>query len=166
MKRIKPLLDAAVNLAILVVAVCFVILTYRSFHGIEKNRLPLTSSIKQGDTLPFSPELKGHSSLVFFLQTGCSFCRHSVPFYQHLALLAKSKNVSVVFVFPERTEEAQKFLLTNSLPTNHVLRQTFESMGIRGTPTLILVNKDGKVRSVWVGELPSEEERKVENSLD
>jgi thioredoxin-related protein len=34
-------------------------------------------------------------------------------------------------------------------------------LGVQGTPTLILVNQDGKVEQSWAGKLPPEQETEV-----
>lgn len=38
-------------------------------------------------------------------------------------------------------------------------------LGIRGTPTLILVDATGNVRKVWIGKLPTEKESDVLDEL-
>jgi hypothetical protein len=44
---------------------------------------------------------------------------------------------------------------------DEVRQDSLDSIGVTGTPTLILVNREGAVDGVWVGKLPPEGETEV-----
>jgi hypothetical protein len=54
-----------------------------------------------------------------------------------------------------------KYLADLGIAVDDVRQARLTSLGIRGTPTLLLVNKDGVVRSSWVGRLRPEKELEV-----
>jgi len=47
------------------------------------------------------------------------------------------------------------------IAVDEVRQATPSSLGIRGTPTILLVNKDGVITSSWRGKLPTEKEAEV-----
>ncbi len=165
MTPFKRFLDIAVNVAILIVACCFVVLVYRSFHTPKSGRLIAANSVKPGDVLPFLNSIHGAQSLVLVLQKDCTFCKHSVPFYRHLADELKSKHTNLYFVLPSNLHESKNYLRENQLPTDNVIQQPLEAISVPGTPTLILANQEGRIRAVWVGQLTSGQEQEVEKAL-
>jgi thiol-disulfide isomerase/thioredoxin len=101
-------------------------------------------------------------TVVLALSNKCHFCTESAPFYQKLTReLADQKKVRVLAVFPQDTSEGKKYLDGLNVPITEVAQATLDSLGVRGTPTLVLVDKSGKVEQSWVGRLTAERETEV-----
>jgi hypothetical protein len=69
----------------------------------------------------------------------------SMPFYKQLTEKARGR-LNVVAVMPEPKPEAQKFLLDAGVETNQIVSATPDTIGVRGTPTVLLVEGSGKVK--------------------
>ena len=101
-------------------------------------------------------------TVVLALSNKCHFCTESAPFYQKLMReLAAQKNVRVVAVFPQEIDEGKKYLDGLNVPIINVAQATLDTLGVRGTPTLVLVDKTGTVKQSWVGRLTAERESEV-----
>ncbi len=101
-------------------------------------------------------------TIVLALSNKCHFCTESAPFYQTLSReLADRKNVRVVAVFPQQVDEGKKYLDGLNVPITQVAQATLDSLGVRGTPTLVIVDKSGTVKQSWVGRLTTEREAEV-----
>ena len=101
-------------------------------------------------------------SVVLALSNKCHFCTESAPFYQRLSSeLAQRKNVRVIAVFPQDVGDAKKYLSGLGVPIEDVRRASLDSIGVSGTPTLIIVDSNGKVKQSWVGRLSAERESEV-----
>jgi hypothetical protein len=109
----------------------------------------------------------GQRTLLLVLQKGCHFCSESAPFYRKLALKVHQAKapVQVVAVLPQDVPVGQQYLLDLGIPMEHVASAPMQSLGVEGTPTLILVDPDGKIVDSWVGELVPERESQVMNRL-
>jgi len=105
-------------------------------------------------------------TVVLALSNKCHFCTESAPFYQKLTReLADQKKVRVLAVFPQNTDEGKKYLDGLNVPIAEVEQATLDSLGVRGTPTLVIVDKSGTVQQSWVGRLTAERETEVLNRV-
>jgi thiol-disulfide isomerase/thioredoxin len=101
-------------------------------------------------------------TVVLALSDKCHFCTESAPFYQRLTQeLAASKKVRVVAVFPQEVDAGKKYLDGLKVPITDVAQATLNTFGVRGTPTLMVVDKNGTVQQTWVGKLTPERETEV-----
>ena len=62
-------------------------------------------------------------------------------------------------------EAGKKYLDDLRVPIGNLRNIPFNTIGVNGTPTLLLVNNEGKVTASWKGKLPSEKESEVLNSF-
>jgi hypothetical protein len=101
-------------------------------------------------------------TVVLALSNKCHFCTESAPFYQQLTReLSDQKKVRLLAVFPQNTEEGKKYLDGLNVPIAEVAQATLDSLGVRGTPILVIVDKSGTVQQSWVGRLTAERETEV-----
>ena len=98
---------------------------------------------------------KNERTLVIALSEGCRYCLASGPFYQRLTKeVSGSKNIGVVAVFPQPVNDARNYLNSLGVSVADIRQVSFDALGVIGTPTLILVNKEGVVINAWRGQLP------------
>ncbi len=171
MREINKKIEIAANIAIIIVALLFgAVLVNRYFlpSATLKSSVAETENIKVGTKLPLADVdwSKSEKNLVLILSTSCHFCSESAPFYQKLAQQkAKHSDVKLIAVFPQTVEEAQRYLSEHNLSVDEVRQSSLNTINVRGTPTLIAVNKSGAVVQSWVGKLPPEKESEVASLL-
>src|SRR5439155_2060468 len=97
---------------------------------------------------------KKGSPIVLVLRKGCHFCSESAPFYQQLARgVVNRTDVELVAALPQNASDAQQYLNEIQLPITEVRQVDMTAMKVRGTPTILLVDKTGTVTDVWIGKL-------------
>ncbi len=100
------------------------------------------------------------------LSTGCHYCTESAPFYQQTALeRGKRADVRSVALFSQPVGNARKYVSGLGVVVDEVNQITPDVLGVKGTPTLILVDITGSVQKIWPGKLPSDKELEVLNEL-
>ena len=57
--------------------------------------------------------------------------------------------------------DAEEFLSKGGVRVDDVRQVALDSMGVRGTPTLLLVDEAGTVTDTWEGKLPADQEGQV-----
>lgn len=94
----------------------------------------------------------------------CRFCRDSLPFYKQLTERLQGK-VNVIAVLPQSQPEADAFVRDAGLKATQVISDNLGKIGIYGTPTLMLLDEQGKVKPTWVGELDSGRQQELIRAL-
>jgi hypothetical protein len=102
-------------------------------------------------------------TLVLAISSTCHFCTDSAPFYQ--ALIKNKKDARVVAVLPQPVEEGRAYLEKLGVSVDEVRQLGLDSIGVSGTPTLLLVDSSGTLREFWIGKLPPKKETDVLNRL-
>ena len=128
---------------------------------------PLPSEpLRVGTRLPGSEWAKNDRTLLIALSEGCRYCSASGPFYQRLTReVSGKKNIGVVAVLPQAVNEGRHYLTSLGVSVADVRQVSLDDLGVIGTPTLILVNKEGVITNAWRGQLPSNKEDEVLNQL-
>ena len=167
----KSTLDTIANLAIIVVCVVALSVLVNNFiYPIFPQRRPpgAPPEVKKGeqfDQLKAVVPAGTDRALVVALSPTCHFCNESMPFYKQLIdqRNQKSSPVKVIAAVPAeqaKAEEAQKFASAGTQPDSMV-HLDFSSIKVPGTPTVLLVDNNGKVLDVWVGKLDESKEKDV-----
>ncbi len=107
---------------------------------------------------------KAHDrTLVLALRNGCHYRDESMPFYRKLAKLEQSNQIDahLVAVFPDGPAVVRQVVETQQLTIEVVPGIQLGQVKVQGTPTLMLVDEQGRVSKVWVGELPAAGEAEV-----
>lgn len=106
-------------------------------------------------------------TLVLGLRGRCPYCRDSMPFYERLFALERSHNTNthLLAVWPDAPAA-----VGHSLPPGLQGMQVLSSvdlgtLGIVGTPTVILVDRSGRVENAWLGILPPSGEDDVVRAI-
>jgi hypothetical protein len=68
-------------------------------------------------------------------------------------------------VLPQSPDEGRDYLSKHGVIVDEVKQTRLDSIGVPGTPTLIMADKEGKVSDIWFGRLPPEREREVLNQI-
>jgi hypothetical protein len=124
------------------------------------------NEIKAGDKLLGlrAYNWKAHErTLVLALRNGCHFCEASMPFYRRLAKLEQSNQIGVhlIAVFPDNPAVVRQVVETQQLTIEVLPAFELGQVKVQATPTLMLVDEQGRVSKVWMGQLPAAEEAEV-----
>jgi thiol-disulfide isomerase/thioredoxin len=175
--RLFRTVEFAAHLAIIAIAFLLALVVIRNylFHpsvppasDVKQSSVPRDKETRAGPIEGTSLSVPGinwaesKQTIVLALSDKCHFCSESAPFYQRLSReLGARKDVRVIAVFPQNVDEGKKYLDGLGVPVEQVRQATLDSIGVRGTPTLIIVDATGVVKQSWVGRLNAERESEV-----
>ena len=150
-------LERSANIAVIVAVAVFLFLAARNDFFAPKPQLQPQANPQKDLTgttlsLPGFSFANGRDSLVLVVSTNCHFCQDSLPFYKQLSEKIHGK-VDLIAALPEPENEAKKFLADAGVQTDHIVKAIPNSIGVLGTPTVLLVDGKGKVKNVWLGRL-------------
>jgi rhodanese-related sulfurtransferase len=140
------------------------ILKHKFFPSQDAGRV---KGLKHGEriTLP-DVDWTNAKTLLLAIAPGCDFCATSAPFYRVLSKeVAQNSRLRLIALLPESAGPDGGFLDSISIPRDRVRMVSLKSLGIEGTPTLILVDANGIATKSWVGKLNPEQEAEVLDSL-
>jgi hypothetical protein len=105
-------------------------------------------------------------TLLLVTQKGCRFCDQSMPFYKELgADQGVAARTRVVLLAPDPDEVTREELAKYGVRVDQVVRVPLGRLKVRGTPTAILVGRDGVVSGVWTGLLDEARQAEVRTAL-
>ncbi len=110
-------------------------------------------------SLPDTDWEKNGQTLLLVLDTGCQYCTASAPFYQQV--VRHNRGVQLIATFPQEISKSKEYLNDHNVPINEVRQSSLNALGVKGTPTLILVNNKAEVVRSWPGQLSPEAEKEV-----
>jgi hypothetical protein len=89
------------------------------------------------------------------MHVGCPYCEDSIEFYERLSALERSRAITahVVAVFPESAVDIRRALAGRLSAVQTLQRVDLRRLRVVATPTVMLVNSQGRVLNVWVGQL-------------
>jgi hypothetical protein len=165
-------LEKATNVAIIVACVFLVGTLVRNYYLSRNSDLPALPEITKGTEikLPIASPSGQQSpvpTLVLALSKSCRFCEESVPFYQKLTAFKNSspQGLRLIAVLPDKQEEAEAYLKGNGISVDAVVSMPVSNLGVRGTPTLLLLDGQNKVEETWVGKMSDAGESQVIDRL-
>jgi hypothetical protein len=165
-------IETTANASTIVVAVLICAVLFRTYvlakPNLRQPNIVSASEIVQGKKvdgrLVGVDWAKNHRTLVLVISTYCHFCKDSVPFYH--TLTNAGADVKIVAVLPQSVAEGQQYLSSGGVHVDDVRQVALTSLGVTGTPTLMLVNDAGVVTDMWVGKLQPDQETKVLAALE
>jgi thioredoxin-related protein len=169
----KSTLDTVANIAIIVTcAVALALMVNRFFFNkptAPAGGPPQVEVGEQFDQIRQVLPAGSQKALVVALSPTCHFCNESMPFYKRLIeeRNQKGSGVKIIAAVPAdaaKAEEAQKFAAAGVQPDS-LVTVDFASIKVPGTPTIMLVDNQGKVLDVWVGKQDSGGEGKIIDTL-
>lgn len=107
---------------------------------------------------------KNGQTLLLALSTTCHFCSESAPFYQQL-IKERGGDTHIIAVLPQTISASNDYLNGLGVSVDEIKQAPLSSVGVRATPTLLLVDRNGVVVDSWTGKLPTTEEAKVINRV-
>jgi len=164
--KLESITNVAVLVAAVLVAVYFAFMFFGRFR--PDDQVPRAAAGLHL-SLPTAYNFSAHEkTLILAIQEGCRFCEDSMPFYGKLTnqLSSGCVDAGVVAVLPNPEPTADALLARFGLEIPRLADTSLASLGVNGTPTLLLVDREGVVSNVWVGKLSSEGESQVLSTID
>ena len=158
------------NIAIIVVAILVGVVVVKRFvlSPEESNGPAEFKEISAGEniSLPDVDWAKNDKTLLVVISKGCHFCSDSAAFYKRLVQeMTERKNFKLIAVFPHGVDEGKEYLNGLNVQITELRQASLNSIKVRGTPMLILVDNAGVVTDTWLGQLPPDKESEVFNRL-
>lgn len=158
-------LEKATNVAIILACIALVGNLARNYYLSTRPVPGLPPAIAKGAEvkLPGAAPASSQPTLVLALSKNCHFCQESVGFYQRLTAFKNSspQGLRMVAVLPEKQEEAASYLKEQGIGADEVISMEVTKLGVRGTPTLLLLDGQSKLEELWVGKLNESQESEV-----
>lgn len=164
MTNIQQRLSIITNIVVIVVDVVAISLLAVRYTASSSD---LPKALRPGETIPTLQilDIKEQSqTLLLFVKNGCHFCDDSMPFYRRLNDVTRAPGSTTRFValFPDSNDAAQKVLdMYSIVGINFSGGIKFDEFSVSGTPTLILVDRNARIKRTWVGQLNGAEEQVV-----
>lgn len=157
--------DQIANVLTIVVAIIFIGLFVQRYILASK---PSSRPPTIGRSLSLSglDPSQSRRSILLVMMKGCRFCEASMGFYRTLRENRDSRDRNIVAVFPPGTEDVDSYLTEHGLGGIDVKFAALSDLEVSGTPTIIVIDDQGKIVRSWVGKLSSELEIEVKNFLE
>lgn len=147
---------------LLIVSIGWMVIRHSSLSRVPR------SSIQHGTKLTL-PDLNwslSRQTLLLVLSTGCRYCTASAPFYRRLvSQTSLAKDTRLIAVFPQPLNESEEYFGKLDIKIKTLRQAMPASLGVKGTPTLILVDSNGTVIRSWEGVVPTAVENEILSSV-
>lgn len=161
-------LDLMTNVAVIVTSAALLGFLgnswYVSHHARQSRADRVRALIGSTVQLPGVDFTRKSKTLLIAISSTCHFCQESRPFYQQLAN-TPGATANLVAVLPMPQGEAENYVHSTISSSLRVVSASLDTIGVRGTPTLLLVDGHGKVENAWVGKLDNVGEKQVQSQL-
>ena len=149
---IKDKIEIATNLLIIVALVLIGGSYVKARLGHHSERL----SVGERIDAPSGYDWHEHAqTLVVAVRAGCIYCEHSYPLYKRLEGLERDDQLKahMLVVMPDSKETGAALLSSHGLASQNIPGTLLNNMKVYGTPTLLLVDANGRLLQSWIGEL-------------
>jgi thioredoxin-related protein len=159
-------LNIVIAVAILVIAG---VVVKRAFSPQQANRKTLQqqaqSLLGTRINVPGANWEHNKKSLIFFLKKDCRYCEYIAPSYKQLIGEAKKRNIKLIAILPNSIEEAREYVQFLGLSIENVQTGALSSFKIPGTPSVLFVDSNGIVKSIWIGAEPGREKEMLDTMV-
>ena len=166
-------IEITANIATVVVACLLSAVLVKNYLLPTSSARPVqarSASVRPADAVTVGTELskrlpvvnwnRSGRTLVLVLSTHCHFCTESAPFFRVIRDKV-GKDVKLVGILPQSVAESQAYLNQEGVHLDEVQQISLDKVGVAGTPTMLLVNRDGAVTQSWVGKLQPDKQEQV-----
>lgn len=157
--------ERTLNVLAIVAALVFVSAVARALVGTDSGHSSSRLEPGMEVVIPGVDWEAYRQTLIMVLQTDCEPCDESVPFYRDLLTSNTDNTFRLIVVVPYAANAGMRQLERYGLEIGDVRQADLGSLRVPGTPTLMLVGSDGRLKRAWVGKLPSTAEDSVFRAL-
>jgi hypothetical protein len=171
MDKLTKKLELFSNIAIIIVASMLATVLVKSYlFRFPSLGISAKENVNQpvnGTKLPLADIdwKQSNQTLLLAISSTCHFCTDSAPFYRRVVQTMGGTGTRIVAVLPQSIQEGKEYLKRLGVSVDEIRQVNLNSIGVQGTPTLLLVDNSGVVKNSWFGKLPVDQEESVINSL-
>lgn len=104
-------------------------------------------------------------TVAVMIHSECQFCADSLPFYRRLSALRSEGKIQLIALSHEPLDTFRPYLSQRDIHVDGVGHLQGSEITTAGTPTLLLIGRDGTVRGSWLGRLARWQEEEVIGQL-
>jgi len=162
-------LNFAASALVLTVATAFIgLLIYRT--SFQKQNAVEARLLKAGETFTGLQEInfsKSRNTVLLALDTKCSYCDLSIPFYKRLiANISQSPGTRVIALFNNGRIEAEDYVKKHDLDVEFMTKADLVMTKVDLTPTVVLVDTNRIIMASYEGMLPEKQEQDLIKALE
>ncbi len=167
--KLRAHLEVVTNVSV-VIAVVAVLAAFTHDFFNQRNSPQVTPGLHKGQNLERlrTPIINNEESvLLVALNVNCRYCEEGVPFYNRLfeTQQASKSQIALFAVFPNSEEDVRAYADQKHLKIPFMSDMDFRKLSVTGTPTVILIDRAGKVQNFWVGKLSPYDEDEIMKSI-
>jgi hypothetical protein len=161
-------LDLITNIAVIVTSVALLGFLGNSWYG--SHHAPQSRGARARALVGSTVKLTGvdftrkGKTLLIAVSSTCHFCEESQPFYRQLANMP-GVTANLVAVLPMPQRDAENYVHSTISSSLQVVSASLDTIGVNSTPTLLLVDGQGKVERAWIGKLDDAGQKQVQSQL-
>jgi hypothetical protein len=101
-------------------------------------------------------------TVVIALSTKCS-CPESLELYKQVSSVYRQagSDIQLVAVFPESQTDVETFMADAKLDFKGIANVNLDKLSIPGTPSIVLIDREGKVIDFWLGRVSGNSEKEA-----
>lgn len=164
---INKKIETSANILIIVLAIILsVVLAQKFFYKSSTGNVEL---IKAGERISLADFDSSQSEKLIYvaLNPDCPFCTASAPFYRSIKKsIAQNGEVRMIGLFSPEVKSEKDYVEKLGVNFDAIRKVSFDTLKIPSTPTIVVVDQDGTVLSVWRGKLSSEKEQEFLSQLN
>lgn len=161
--NVSKKIELAANVAIIVVACLLATVLVKNYlvtRHTEQARNSQSQPLKNPTVSGLDIDWRqSKQTLLLAVSSTCHFCTESAPFYQQLA--RERGRTRLIALLPQPIDEGKRYLEGLGVTVDEIRQTPLSSLNVNGTPTLMLVDRDGVVIKTWVGRLAEEQQAEV-----
>jgi peroxiredoxin len=160
-------LEVAVNICVLAVAALAANALVQNYWLARGNQ-PRGDSFAKGSLLPVVPSIeysKSPRTIILFLNTKCTYCTGSAPYYEELGKHQADTGTPIIAVFSESGKDVREYMEKHGLSIKAVSGVDFRAFKVPLIPSMVLIDSDGRILDSWVGQLTPASEKDVLEAL-
>jgi hypothetical protein len=102
-------------------------------------------------------------TVLLHLNSNCHFCKESMPFYQKLAATHQQRGPGTALIVSSQdsVRVMEEYLAKEQVTVDKVLQAQLDSIGVAGTPTVLIVDSQGVVKRAFQGKLNQAREKEL-----
>jgi peroxiredoxin len=129
---------------------------------------PLKAQDLDGKLIQLSYRGAVKKHLLFVFSTKCPHCEKNLPRWQSIVENKASSGCDIIGISVQGIEDTRRYAMAKSMPFRIVsaLDTAFiQNYKITGFPETIMIEEDGSVKNIWVGELSTEQVDEIDSLL-
>jgi hypothetical protein len=159
--RFSQAIDVVANVTTIVVLLFFAVFVVQK-EFISKNRA--RKDVETGATMPAISGVQygtAEKTVLVAATSSCRFCLASMPFYRRLFDHVVTRGrLQFMFIRPANDEMFGRIISQNGLSSAPQAKADFEVLRVSRTPTIIVVDRAGRIDRIWTGKLDEGDEGK------